>query len=502
MSASTGTRTSDVPRIPALIAHGFLWAAVALVPLLTLVFLLGDIVHDPVWAGPTFHFYIVTFTSLIAFILATLVRIAAGKLRDPRVLFLSLAFLGITGIFLTHALTTPGMLVSMNPWVGFSSRLSVFVGAIFLLLSTFYWKPSIRRGIVDRQREITWLVGVVVAGYLVLALGTSWSGQATGEQFDLIANPRTSDIVAGISLTMLVITILRYVRMYRIDRSPLVAGLLVSTIFLAQGQLSMAIAPLWHASWWEYHVLLLFGFSAALTGLSWEYTRNRNLEGVLGGLLLRDSITQLQQGYTEVIVALVEAVEAKDVYTRGHTQRVAELSVLIGQHLGLSSEQLHVVHRAALLHDIGKIGIPDAILNKPGPLTAEEFAVIQEHPLRGHRIIQDVRSLRPEIGGVRHHHERLDGSGYPDGLIGDEIPLEARIIAVADVFDALTSARPYREAWSIDKALEILREERGAKLDPTCVDALISMLPTWSGKTAKPFTQSRVPAATMSRMVG
>ena len=182
----------------------------------------------------------------------------------------------------------------------------------------------------------------------------------------------------------------------------------------------------------------------------------------------------------DAIQALVRAVEAKDPYTRGHTERVAELSVLIGRELQLSPLQLRVLHQAALLHDIGKIGVPDAILNKPGPLTPEEVAIVREHPACGHAIIRDMPSLRAQIGGVRHHHERLDGSGYPDGLVGGQIPLDARIIAVADVFDALTSARSYRDAWPRERALAHLDEEaRARKLDPRCVLALHRALPWW-----------------------
>ena len=162
----------------------------------------------------------------------------------------------------------------------------------------------------------------------------------------------------------------------------------------------------------------------------------------------------------------------------------------MGQDLGYSSEQLKVLNQAAMLHDIGKIGIPDSVLNKPGRLSDEEFAIIKEHPARGHRIIQNARSLQREIPGVLHHHERLDGSGYPDGLSGKAIPMDARIIAVADVFDALTSNRPYRHAWSVERALEIIDQEAGHKLDSDCVAALRRVLPIWSGQ----HTSSLAPA--------
>ncbi|HEX7102929.1 MAG TPA: HD-GYP domain-containing protein, partial [Nitrolancea sp.] len=256
---------------------------------------------------------------------------------------------------------------------------------------------------------------------------------------------------------------------------------------------SITTTSMWHLSWWEYHVLMVLALGIAIAGLAREYAQTPSLQGVVGGLLLRDTISQLQNGYTEVIVALVEAVEAKDPYTRGHTQRVAELAVLIGQDIGLSGERLKTLNQAAMLHDIGKISVPDSILNKPGRLTAEEFEFVKEHPVRGHRIIQNVRSLQQEVAGVRHHHERLDGTGYPDGLKGDAIPLDARIIAVADVFDALTSARPYRGPWSSQHAFQILDEEAGITLDADCVGALHRVLPVWAGQADLVTDESPVP---------
>jgi HD-GYP domain-containing protein (c-di-GMP phosphodiesterase class II) len=265
---------------------------------------------------------------------------------------------------------------------------------------------------------------------------------------------------------------IHYGRLYLRFPTPLLLSIALSSVFLFQAQLSLAVTDLWQASWWEYHVLLLAAFVVVIVGLAMEYKQSGTLDGVVAGLLVRNTIDQLQRGYTEVIVALVNAVEAKDIYTRGHTQRVTDLAARIGEELGLTPDRMRIVTQAAMLHDIGKIGVPDSILNKPGPLTDDEFDVIREHPVRGHDIIREVRSLRSTLGGIRHHHERLDGTGYPDGLAGEEIPLEARIIAVADVFDALTSVRSYRDAWSVPRALAEIDAEAGSRLDPICVAAL------------------------------
>jgi putative two-component system response regulator len=164
-----------------------------------------------------------------------------------------------------------------------------------------------------------------------------------------------------------------------------------------------------------------------------------------------------------VIVSLALTIEARDQYTDGHCQRLASLAADLGRRLGLGDDDITALRRGGFLHDIGKVGIPDAILLKPGRLTAEEYAVMQQHAAIGDRLCGELRSLRHVRPIVRHHHERRDGSGYPDGLRGDAIPLLAQIIGIVDVFDALTTARPYKPALPVESAAqELAREaERG-----------------------------------------
>jgi HD-GYP domain-containing protein (c-di-GMP phosphodiesterase class II) len=173
---------------------------------------------------------------------------------------------------------------------------------------------------------------------------------------------------------------------------------------------------------------------------------------------------------------LVALTEEKDPFLRGHAQRVCGLAVAIASFLGIRDTSLETIRVAALLHDVGKLDLPDDVLQKPAELTAEEFAVMQEHPERGFEIVSSAPALKNAAAGVRSHHERLDGSGYPDGLEGDEIPLEARIVAVADVWDALTSRRCYRDAMSKDEARWIMQHEAGSRLDRSCVRALFVIL--------------------------
>ncbi len=192
--------------------------------------------------------------------------------------------------------------------------------------------------------------------------------------------------------------------------------------------------------------------------------------------------------YLGAIRALAATLDARDPYTAGHSERVSALSVLIGRQMGLDAAELDVLRLGALLHDIGKIGLTDAILRKPGPLTAEEYAELKRHPGQGARILRQVPFLAPHIPIVELHHERPDGRGYPFGLRGDEIPVAARIVHVADAFDAITSARAYRPARGTAEAIAELRRCSGTEFDPVPVEALEVALPL-SSTTPEPALQ-------------
>lgn len=184
----------------------------------------------------------------------------------------------------------------------------------------------------------------------------------------------------------------------------------------------------------------------------------------------------MRKTYLDTIKALANALEAKDPYTRGHSERVAKLAVAIAEDLNLSQDLIQNLNYAAILHDIGKIGIPEIILNKPGKLSDEEFAKIKEHPVKGASITNNVDFLSQASLFILHHHERLNGSGYPKGLKGAEIPLGAAIIAVADVYDALTTDRPYRNALSPQEAFKEIEINKGVLFKEEVVDALKRVL--------------------------
>jgi len=208
--------------------------------------------------------------------------------------------------------------------------------------------------------------------------------------------------------------------------------------------------------------------------------------GVLAGLLVllplivaRWAFSQFaeeQRAYQATIAALVQAVETKDRYTRGHSERVSRASVMIARVIGMREERVNALRYAGILHDVGKLGVPTKLLQKTGRLTEDEFNAIKLHPLRGLEMLSDIEFLDEAFKGILHHHERLDGRGYPMGLQGHQIPEFARVIAVADAFDSMTSTRSYRHARTVQDAIAELQRCRGTQFDPRMVDALVSAL--------------------------
>ena len=188
------------------------------------------------------------------------------------------------------------------------------------------------------------------------------------------------------------------------------------------------------------------------------------------------SVSEIHERELETLAKLAKAGEFRDRTTGNHLMRMAKYSSLIGAHLGLGAETVHVLEVAAPMHDIGKIGIPDSVLLKEGPLSRAEIELMKTHPRIGYDILKGSPSKYLSMGAIiaLGHHEKYDGSGYPNGLHGEDIPLVARVVAVADVFDALVSERPYKHAWKMDEGIEFLKSQRGKHFDPSCIDAFLA----------------------------
>jgi putative two-component system response regulator len=202
---------------------------------------------------------------------------------------------------------------------------------------------------------------------------------------------------------------------------------------------------------------------------------HKNLEKLVEErtIRLQQAYRTLKKAYLDSVKVLAEAIDAKDPYTRGHSDRVRRMSLQIANSLGFTEERLEILEYGALLHDIGKIGIKDEILRKPEALSPEEYQIIQEHPLIGVKIVEGIEFFKDKIPMIRNHHEHFDGNGYPDGLIGERIPLEARIIAVPDAFDAMASLRPHRKAMSLEVILSEMEKHQGKQFDPKILEIFL-----------------------------
>jgi putative nucleotidyltransferase with HDIG domain len=209
-----------------------------------------------------------------------------------------------------------------------------------------------------------------------------------------------------------------------------------------------------------------------------ERLRNGYQQSLQYAIDLKRTYGRLQRAIFQSLLGLANALEAKDPYTRGHSTRVARLARQLALRMDLPSSMAETIAQAALLHDLGKIGVPESLLGKAGPLTADEWEVMRRHPVTGAQIVAPLEFFDEGAIIVRHHHERLDGSGYPDGLTGNGIPLGARIVAVADVYDALTSNRPYRQGFTHGEALDLLQRESGRTLEPQVIELLVEALET------------------------
>jgi hypothetical protein len=232
--------------------------------------------------------------------------------------------------------------------------------------------------------------------------------------------------------------------------------------------LGLVIAALWSAIGWFSAVLVLVPLFVARWAMG--------------------QFAEQQRAYAATMNALCQAVETKDYYTRGHGDRVSRGAVMIARQIGMNSDRTDAIRFAGMLHDVGKLGVPTQVLQKTGPLTEDEYAAIQLHPMRGLEIVREIGFLYEALNGIMHHHERIDGRGYPMGLAGHEIPEFARVIAVADAFDSMTSTRSYREAKNIDQAIGELRRGAGSQFDPLIVEAFIAALDVMEWPLPRPAT--------------
>jgi HD-GYP domain-containing protein (c-di-GMP phosphodiesterase class II) len=429
---------------------------------------------DLLFESPGFHVVVVSAIAACALVVALLTAVVASRAPQPATVLVACGCLFVGVMMLGHGLTTPGVFGRpLNMWVARFPVLALAGFALCLVGATLSDSNPAKRLAARYPRAL--LAGV--AGVLLLVAGVviadpttlGGGGVLPGEE----AISRSLAAASGVGL--LVAGASRW-RRWRLSSDRLELALVLACWLSFDAVISFQFGMLWRLSWWDYHAYLLAGFAAAAWAVVREVGRNRSVTDALATLSVTDPVQHLSRGHPEALHALTAAVEARDPYTHGHSARVAEVSAQIGLRVGMEPAALRRLCQGASLHDIGKIGVPDQVLNKPGSLMPEEWTLIRAHPVVGSDMAGKVPSLRGSLAVIRHHHERWDGSGYPDRMAGEDIPIPARIAAVADVWDALTSDRAYRAAWPPDKALAHIAAASGTLFDPLCVEAFVDLV--------------------------
>lgn len=431
-------------------------------------------------AHPANHFRIVSATSLIALGVAIAVGIAGLRQRNLQVLYVALAFISLAGIFSVHGLATPGFILEPNAVVGVASQLAVMTTGLWLLVSAL---PS-------THPLNTWLgrrpgVLLIVYSLLVITLGIWALSDPSIVAWVPVNQAPLQAFATVLTIGMALAAGLRYWRSYRYSRFPFQLAVAYTCGWIAVSQFIITTGATFYLSWWIYHGLLLLCVVACVLGLARQYRRSGSPMLALQGLFSADPAEQLEAGISDSVRNLILATERRDPYTAGHQYRVAQGAFKMGRALRLRPEQLRALVQGGVVHDVGKINVPDEVLNKRGPLTAAERAAIERHTIDGFQMCARLGFMGEELTVIRSHHEHFDGRGYPDGLSGEQIPLLARIMAVSDVYDALTSSRAYRDAWSQADALDYLQKNRGRQFEPRMVDLWLQLVESGEVGAAK-----------------
>jgi HD-GYP domain-containing protein (c-di-GMP phosphodiesterase class II) len=368
-----------------------------------------------------------------------------------------------------HGLTVPGVIYGPNNAVLSSAFLALpvaLVAAIPIL---------VRRSAVGaflgrhwRSWSVGW-AGLGVAGCVVLLIRPNTLAAPT------MGTPLP--VVVGACALMVTIALsIRHLRLYWVGKLRASLATSLTLMFLGLSGLVWLGRGPFSLGFWAAHILDIGGVAGAAVSLAVGYRSHRPIAQLMAPVLTRDPLVALDLGLSPVAQRFVALLDHKDPITRDHVVRVGELAVRTGERAGMRGTKLRNLGLAALFHDVGKLEIPESILNKPGALTEDEMAVIRTHPAIGERLMLGEAELAPAAPFVRSHHERQDGRGYPDGLAGAQIPLEVAIISASDAFDAMSHTRQYREGMGRERAFAVLREHAGSQWNTKVVGLVVATI--------------------------
>lgn len=471
-----GTQPTDVPTVKAHAQSSGRVAWLLVTSVLTAVTLIASLgpTGDMRWEHPTLLFGLATASAALCIVVATVVIAIADRRELAEIGLLGSALMAASVMPLVHGLATPDVLYDDTAAFRAASFLALPI-AVAVAAPLLRPHSSFGRWAARRWRD--WTLLSLLCVFVVASVVVFFP--------DLITAPAASDpFTIAVTLAMVAATgalSLRQLRFYGLGGQPanLIASLsLVALIGIAL--LPMAGAAYSPGFWW-LHLAGALGVLGASAGLIVAKSGSKSAHELLGPVLARDPLVAFELGLSPVVHRFVASLEDKDQLTRDHVVRTAEMAIRVGERFRLPPRQLRDLGLAALLHDVGKLNVPDEILTKPSTLTVEEYELVKLHTVDGEEMLLADETLASAAPIVRSHHERIDGRGYPDGLVGRDIPLAARIIAVCDAFDAMTHDRQYRVGMSVKMAFAVLHEHAGTQWDPAVIDQVIAVLPSMSG---------------------
>jgi HD domain len=415
------------------------------------------------------HFWAVGVSALVATAAGIALSVAGRRRRDARPVLVGTAFTVMAALLFVHGLASPGVLVGMNGVVSLTGAATLPVGGAILVLAAVPGVAVARR--VDR---LLWLQGVLMAGVVVLGV----LALAVPSLVPSVPEPNSAPALAllGVGLLFYAVIGWRALRTVVLARRRSDVLVVVGIVWLAAALVPALTMDYRAVGWWLGHAFEVIGILVVGAPVALDLFRAHPTRPLAGDLAGAELVSEEEAYLGSQVRALTEQLADKDAYTEEHTRRVALLAVQVGEEVGLPASRLRDLAIGGLLHDVGKLRVPTRILGKPDALDDEEFAVIKRHPGWGDELLRGLGFGRGVRRLVLDHHERLDGSGYPHGLHAESLDLDTRILAVCDVYDALRSTRVYRQAWSHERAVALLRDEAGVRLDARCVAALERVL--------------------------
>jgi HD-GYP domain-containing protein (c-di-GMP phosphodiesterase class II) len=419
-------------------------------------------VMPPMWV----HFYGVGVSALVATAAAVVLTTIGARELDSRTVIVGGGFSLMAALLAVHGLTTPGMLLGPNGLIAVTGAATLPVGAGVMLLAALPAFSDARA--IRRVLALEALLGFAIVGFSVV--GAVFPGTVPG-----VPAARSAPAIAlfAVGLALYGVLAVRAMNTFLLTRRLADLAVVLGIVLLACALYSALFLSFMDLGWWLGHVFEFTGILVVGSSLVYDLRRGRRSRPLVGDLRAAELVAAEEAYLGARVRALMERLAAKDVSTEEHTRRVATLAVVVGEQLGLSPARLRNLAIGGLLHDIGKLSLPDSILQKPGSLDDDEYAIVKLHPERGRELLNELGGFDDAVGRlVLDHHERLDGSGYPRGLDADRLDLATRILAVCDVYDALVSPRVYRPPWPQEDALALLQDEADSAFDARCVAAL------------------------------